>query len=172
MEQPLVNLYFIQIGTYSRAGNLTVSHSFAVSSEYPHDRTLAIYRERYRGLGVMATKIETMEVAKEAEKQAGKSEAEIQLEKQVKELEKGIGTSFDYQQDWSDFSLEIRKEYEELVKTRHTYLDKKDEVAKIMRLSLAEKFGAVVKEIVVKGSPDGGSDRYFKCTVCLKGKLY
>jgi len=170
MEQP--NLYFIEVGTYSRAGNLTVSHSFAVSSPESANFVQEHFCKQYMGLGVQVKPIKQIELGITEQKQTGKSEAEIQIEKRVKELEAGIGKNFDYVQEYSDFSLEVREKHGELQKTRKAYMAEKEELLKMMSHEIFTKFGAVVKEIIVRESPDGGSDRYFKCTVCLKGKLY
>jgi len=167
-----INFYFIEIGTLSRAGNLTVMNSFAAKSEKNEYDVRDFYAEKYKGLSVRATTIKQVEdpvIQKEEYSSTQQSRITI-LEKELSKIKDGIG-GFLYEIAHSEFKEEQEVLYQEAKDFYSKYLASKRKLDKSLIFSTREKFGPFVKDI---------SDRceykefsyLFSCFISLTGRLF
>ena len=164
-----MNFYFIEIGTFSRAGNLTVMNSFAVKSEKKEYNVRDFYIEKYKGFGVRVTTINNVEefVAKEDVNKSLISE----LKNQIKKMENDSKNTFVIELGYSDFTEEQITLYKEAKEAHNALYSKIDALDNALLASTCEKFRPFIKDMQSLLHVDNFSYA-FKCRLRLVGKLF
>lgn len=167
-----MNFYFIEIGTLSRAGNLTVMNSFAAKSEKSRHDICRFYEEKYKGFCVRITEIENVDepvVIKEEYSNTQRLRI-AELEKELSNKKVGKG-GFLYEMVHGNLNEEQELLYQETKDLFSKYYASKRRLDKSLLSSTKEKFLPFVEDISDRCEYHEFSYK-FSCFITLTGKLF